>query len=108
MSLFVTRLLERGADPTATDTNLNSALHLAARRGITTVAKQLVEFGAVLEAKNTNSETPLELAIEGRHNNVATFLVKSMRPIRCLKNKNPYTCAYMHNFILRRTVCTLY
>jgi ankyrin repeat protein len=82
MSLFVTRLLERGADPTATDTNLNSALHLAARRGITTVAKQLVEFGAVLEAKNTNSETPLELAIEGRHNNVATFLVKSMRPIR--------------------------
>ena len=88
MSLFVTKVLERGADPTQTTTGLDTALHLAAAKGMTSVAKQLVEFGAILEARNSKQEIPLELAIKKKHNSVATFLVKSMRPAK-------YVCTYV-------------
>ena len=82
MSLFVTKVLERGADPTQTTAELDTALHLAAAKGMTSVAKQLVEFGAILEARNSKQEIPLELAIKKKQNSVATFLVKSMRPAK--------------------------
>ena len=82
MTLFVSKLLERGASPSFTLSDLNTALHLAAVKGHTAVARSLVEHNAIVDAKNKLNETALEIAIENRRNDFATFMVKSMRPGR--------------------------
>ena len=104
MSLFVTKVLERGADPTQTTTALDTALHLAAAKGMTSVAKQLVEFGAILEARNSKQEIPLEMAIKKKHNSVATFLVKSMRPAKYISCNVPSTCLHATYLCILPTV----
>ncbi len=81
-TLFVNKLLERGASPSFTLSDLNTALHLAAAKGHTAVAHSLVEYNAIVDAKNKLNETPLEIAIKNCKNDFATFLVKSMRPGR--------------------------
>ena len=82
MTLFVNKLLERGASPSFTLSDWNTALHLAAAKGHTAVAHSLVEYNAIVDAKNKLNETALELAIRNYKNDFATFLVKSMRPGR--------------------------
>ena len=82
MALFVSKLLERGANPSFTLSDLNTALHLAAAKGYTAVAHCLVENDAFVDAKNRLNETPLEIAIKNHKNDFATFMVKSMKPAR--------------------------
>ena len=82
MALFVNKLLERGADPSFSLSDANTALHLAATKGHTAVAHCLVQYKAFVDSRNQKDETPFEIAIKKRKNDFATFMVKSMRPAR--------------------------
>ena len=77
----MTRLLERNADPTTKDKQRNTALHYAAIKGWTSIAKKLLKHHNVLIVTK-DALTPLELAIYNNHNECATFLVRSMDPMR--------------------------
>jgi len=50
-------MLERGADVTHTDTNKNSALHLAAKQGSFTIISMLLKKGININAQNAVSIT---------------------------------------------------
>lgn len=45
-------MLERGADITCTDTNKNTALHLAAKQGSFTIISMLLKKGNNINAQN--------------------------------------------------------
>ena len=90
--MFVTRLLQREpntctdiqdtANACTTDSELNTSLHYAAEKGWTSIAKKLMENHSIPTDTNEKGLTPLELAIHNDHNECATFLVKSMEPVR--------------------------
>ena len=90
--LFVTRMLRHEADASTdtrheatsptTDSELNTSLHYAAQKGWTSIAKKLMKHQSILTNTNEERLTPLELAIHNDHNECATFLVKSMEPVR--------------------------
>lgn len=62
--LVVEQILDMGADISATDRDLNTALHRAARGYSPDMAKLLLERGARLDMKNVDGKTPLDLARE--------------------------------------------
>ena len=66
----------------ATDSRRNTPLHLTAKRGFENIVKQLLEHHAPLMACNMDGKTPLELAIEMKHNEVAVVIIKKMEPGR--------------------------
>ena len=74
----MTRLLDRGANTSASDRELNTSLHYAAKKGWTSIAKKLMEHQSLPVVKNKEGLIPLELAIRNDKNECATFLVKSM------------------------------
>jgi len=76
-------LLDRGANTSAADQNLNTCLHHAARKGWTSITKKLLEHQSLPLATNRQGLIPLELAVLNDHSECATFLVKSMEPERC-------------------------
>ena len=88
----MTRLLRHGTDPhtdvlheakgPTRDSQLNTSLHYAAQKGWTSIAKKLMEHQSIPTDTNQKGLTPLELAIQNDHNECATFLVKSMEPVR--------------------------
>ena len=84
----MTRLLQRGAKTVIMDAELNTSLHYAAEKGWASIAKQLVEHNSALLVINKNGFIPLELAIHNDHNECASFLVKSMEPIRYVQIAN--------------------
>ncbi|XP_065884791.1 transient receptor potential cation channel subfamily A member 1-like isoform X2 [Dysidea avara] len=80
--LFVSRLLDRGANTSAADQNLNTSLHHTARKGWTSITKKLLEHQSLPLATNRQGSIPLELAVINDHDECATFLVKSIEPER--------------------------
>ena len=60
------KLIAAGADVNSTDYKQETPLHLAARRGLTHVAKFLVESGADLYARNDIDQTPYEVTTDVR------------------------------------------
>jgi ankyrin repeat protein len=56
--------LALGSDVNHTNRNGDTALHLAAGQGLTTVVQFLVEYGAALDAKNKRGLTPLGVALQ--------------------------------------------
>ncbi|MEO2198727.1 MAG: ankyrin repeat domain-containing protein [bacterium] len=58
----VTVALEVGADGDATNEDGDTALHLAASRGLDDVITRLAEYGASLNVRNGEGETPLSVA----------------------------------------------
>ena len=58
----VTAVLAAGADVDARNGNGDTALHVAAARGLDDVAALLAEHGAGLDARNGNGQTPLGVA----------------------------------------------
>ena len=61
----VTVILDAGADPDARNASGDTALHIAASRGLDHIVALLAERGAALDARNANGETPLGLAAGG-------------------------------------------
>ncbi len=61
----VTASLDAGADVDARNENGDTALHLAASRGLDAVVTLLAERGAALDARNERGQTPLGLAAGG-------------------------------------------
>ena len=60
----------------------NTPLHLAAIKGFTNVGRKLLKKEALVMARNGEGKTPLELAVENKHNEYARLMVKSMEPER--------------------------
>lgn len=88
----MTRLLDRGANTSTADRQLNTSLHYAARKGWTSIAKKLMEHQSLPVVVNKQGLTPLELAVLNDHNDCATFLVKSMEPEKyvCISSITQY------------------
>ena len=61
-------------DVNASDFNGSTALHDAALRNLSTVASELSELGANINALNDRGQTPLDLAILGERNLAAGIL----------------------------------
>lgn len=74
--------MQRGAKVTSKDTEDNTPLHFAAKKGWTSIAKKLMEHQCMPIEASKEGVMPLELAIKNDHNECATFLVRSMQPLR--------------------------
>ena len=84
----MSELIQKGAKVTATNDDGNTALHLAAIRGFSDVAKELLRWGANPHTENKQLKTPLEIAVhqalEGLQESVddynafATLMVQEM------------------------------
>jgi len=71
------QLIDKGADVNQRIPEGN-LLHLAAQKGHHSVARTLVEKGIKLKFKNTKSQTPLDVAIEYAHQNVADLITTEL------------------------------
>jgi hypothetical protein len=60
--------LEAGADVNAADKEGDTALHVAAAKGLDPVVKLLADSGANVNAKDGRRQTPLDLALAPRRN----------------------------------------
>ncbi|KAM3718563.1 Arf-GAP with ANK repeat and PH domain-containing protein [Dirofilaria immitis] len=89
-SIAVEFLLLNGAKVNALDSSLNTALHIAASKAYTLIVCQLMKRGADQRLRNRLNETPLDLAIEGKHADIVTLLrVQEMRDEFCDEFNNP-------------------
>uniref|UniRef100_A0A0R3RVK8 Arf-GAP with coiled-coil, ANK repeat and PH domain-containing protein 2 n=1 Tax=Elaeophora elaphi TaxID=1147741 RepID=A0A0R3RVK8_9BILA len=89
-SIAVEFLLLNGAKVNALDSSLNTALHIAASKACTLIVCQLMKRGADQRLRNRLNETPLDLAIEGKHADIVTLLrVQEMRDEFCDEFNNP-------------------
>ncbi|VDN02897.1 unnamed protein product [Thelazia callipaeda] len=83
-------LLLNGAKVNALDSFHNTALHIAASKACTLIVCQLMKRGADQRLRNQSGETPLDLAIEGKHADIVTLLrVQEMRDEFCDEFNNP-------------------
>ena len=70
-------LVAAGANIDAVGDIGNTPLHSAALRGNFQVAKKLIEFGANTRLKNDFGETALDVAKNGKRNDIAVLLSRS-------------------------------
>ena len=68
-------------DTRSTEDN-STALHIAARKGFTKLVEWLLEKHASPYTRNKLRQTPLEVAIQEKHDETAEVLVKKMRKER--------------------------
>jgi hypothetical protein len=74
---IVRALVQAGADINAcSGVTRATALHMAARRGHVEIARVLLDFGAVMEARDSKSDTPLQRAINCRKDAVVQLLIE--------------------------------
>ena len=78
--IFVTKLLDRGADVKVSRRDGTTPLHLAAMKGFVTIGKKLIEHQAPVTAVTREGKTPLHLALEKTHGPFATLMVKNTDP----------------------------
>ncbi len=72
---IVRLLLDHGADVNATQADDFTPLHEAAQNGLLDVTQRLIERGAAINPRlASNGKTPLALALEGQHEDVAMLL----------------------------------
>lgn len=86
---FTKILLQLGANPAASASN--TPLHLAAKLGDETLMKDLVEAlqkPQDINVENSDGDTPLDLAIENKHNHIMKLLLTSPK---CSVNVNMST-----------------
>ena len=80
--MFVTILLKRQTDPNCKDEKGNTSLHYAAEKGWTSITRKIMEHQGRPSITNDNGAMPVELAINNDHNECASFLIKSMEPVK--------------------------
>ncbi|XP_010549862.1 PREDICTED: potassium channel SKOR isoform X2 [Tarenaya hassleriana] len=71
---YLKRLLENGIDPSSKDYDHRTPLHIAASQGMYLMAKQLVEAGASVLAKDRWGNTPLDEATACGNRNLIKLL----------------------------------
>ena len=70
-------LLNAGADVNVLDENA-TALHAAANEGYSEITELLLASGAQTSIIDNNDSTPLDLALDGAHNDVCELLITHM------------------------------
>ena len=70
----MSHLLKGGADPSRTDLDGRTALHIAAEEGHADIAKLLLSYGAPVNAADRWGSTPLRQAIRHQNPTVITLL----------------------------------
>ncbi|KAJ9638045.1 general transcription repressor [Knufia peltigerae] len=70
-------LIDSGADVNHANTAGDTALHVAAARGYTSMAKVLIDAGADLEKPNQKTNTPLQAALKARKYEVVDTLLEA-------------------------------
>jgi len=65
-----------GGDPAVTDNEGWNALHWAAFHGSLKAAKELMDYPSLLDAKDNDGKTPLDMAVQEDNKDVAVFLGK--------------------------------
>ncbi|RUS90621.1 hypothetical protein EGW08_001618 [Elysia chlorotica] len=76
VQIFVNTLLHRGAHPSYCDKDWQTPLHHAVRRGFKGVVSKLLQHDALPHARDKKRRLPFHLALEGRHDEIASLLVK--------------------------------
>uniref|UniRef100_A0A0M3JB94 ANK_REP_REGION domain-containing protein n=1 Tax=Anisakis simplex TaxID=6269 RepID=A0A0M3JB94_ANISI len=66
-------LLLNGSKVNSLDDSMNSPLHIASANAHTLIVCQLMKRGADQHLKNSNGETALDLAVEGKHADIVTL-----------------------------------
>src|SRR5262245_56344134 len=72
----ITRLLDRGISIVATNSEHQTALHIASRWGRDAAVKLLLDRGAPLEAADSEGRTPLHLAAKENQASTAALLLE--------------------------------
>ncbi|KAK2715469.1 hypothetical protein QYM36_010176 [Artemia franciscana] len=72
----VQSLLEAGASPNIKHKKQETALHTAAKYGRLDLCKELVSYGASINALNNLKRTPLQVAVEKKHYRIINYLLK--------------------------------
>ncbi|RME95804.1 MAG: ankyrin repeat domain-containing protein [Bacteroidetes bacterium] len=70
-------LVEGGADVNATDYLENTALHLAAERGLAEIVTILLDRGALIDQANILGTTPMMAAAQRGHTDIANILAQA-------------------------------
>ena len=78
INLFSNSLLAKGASPFTCDHDLNTPLHLVAKKGLMSITKKLVDIMALVHSRNKDGDTPFELAVSNRHDSIAAYLAAAM------------------------------
>ncbi|CAG7719105.1 unnamed protein product [Allacma fusca] len=91
----LTKLLESGTDPNASDELGRTALHIAACKGFSEVVRLLLQSGANPNRKDSVGNTPLHLAACTNHFDVVTCLLRAGTDVSTLDNhgRNPLQLA---------------
>ena len=84
----------------ASDTDANTALHLAAAKGFPECVTRLISYSANIDALNHNQETPLDCAAKNGHVSVCQILVENDATIDPVdkKGKTPLMLAVENNY----------
>ncbi|XP_068648573.1 potassium channel KOR2-like [Aristolochia californica] len=84
-------LISAGADPSKTDYDGRTALHLSASRGYEDIVRFLVQKGANVNCTDKFGNSPLLEAVKAGHDRVAAFLVKNGANLS-LEEAGSYLC----------------
>lgn len=80
-------LLKEGEDPNAVNKYQYTPLHLVPIGGSLKIAKILVANGARVTARNDRGETPRDIAVSWRENDIAEFLKAEEEKIKFENNE---------------------
>ena len=71
-------LLQRGANPSASDLKLRTPLHFAVKKNFRGVASKLLENDALPHARDRDGNLPLRIAIDNANDEIAALLLTYM------------------------------
>ncbi|KAJ8877153.1 hypothetical protein PR048_021606 [Dryococelus australis] len=80
---LVKKLLEAGVNPSCSDSEGRTPLHLASSRGFTEIVKVLLDKGANPNMRDILGNTPLHLAVCTSEIAVVTMLLKAGTDVNC-------------------------
>lgn len=83
---MILRLLQRGANPSATDENNLTPLHHAVKKQKRGVCLKLLEHGALPDARDNDRSMPFTLAYNAGDDDIAAMLIKFMDNEKCVNH----------------------
>lgn len=78
VQLLVNTLLQRGANPSASDRKLRTPLHFAVKKNFRGVASKLLENDALPHARDKEGVLPLKIAMDNANDEIAALLLTYM------------------------------